>query len=214
MSEVTAMNRKIKFALAASCALMNTLSALADTLPPLNQIVVNRDNQRLQAELQKGGLSRETLGMALVAAAGVNNIAAVKQLLAAGAPIEFTILARTPLIVAVVEQHEEVVQLLLENGANPNVSAGFDWKPLHFAITQNYASTSIIALLLEHGAYVNSRTSLAVTPLHRAAGFCKLEVVNFLLQEGADKTLQDKYGLTAEKRAQKSGCEDVAQLVH
>ena len=151
--------------------------------------------------------------MALDAAALLNNIAAAEQLLVAGAPIEFTIWARTPLIVAVTEHHKEAVQLLLENGANPNVSAWYEWKPLHFAITQNYASLTIIALLVEHGADVNGRTSLAVTPLHRAASFCNLDVVKLLLQEGADKTLQDNRGLTAERRALNVGCEDVAHFL-
>ena len=186
---------------------------VAGELPPLNQIIIDGQNGNLEMELQKGGHSKEELGMALVAAAGVNNVSAAKLLIAAGASVEFAFLSVTPLITAVTEHHEQAVQLLLESDANPNVVGRFDWKPLHFAIVANYANPQIVKLLIEHGAMVDSRTSLSVTPLHRAASFCKLEIVKLLLQFGANKLLTDKYGDTAELRAKKSRCIDVVALL-
>jgi len=54
-------------------------------------------------------------------------MAAVRALLAAGrrkGGRDLT--ARTPLLVAVINGHEDLVDLLLDEGADPNVEGGFD----------------------------------------------------------------------------------------
>ena len=207
------MDHKLKLALAVSWLLSAIFVVPANALPPLNEIVVSGDTARLEAELRTGAFSEHELGNALIAAAGVNNLSAIRQLLAAGAPVDHQVLYGSPLVTAINEQHEQPVELLLENGANPNLVGAFDWRPLHFAITKNAADPQIIKLLVEHGAEIDSRTSLLVTPLHRAAGFCKLAAVKMLLQMGADKNLTEKYGQTAEQRARKAGCADVADAL-
>jgi ankyrin repeat protein len=204
---------KLKVALAISWLLSAIFVVPANALPPLNEIVVSRDVARLESELRKGVFSEDELGSALIAAAGVNNLSAIQQLLGAGAPINYQFIGQSPLQTAINEQNHQAVELLLEKGADPNIVGNFDWRPLHFAITKNAADPQIIRLLIEHGAEIDSRTSLLVTPLHRAAGFCKLAAVKMLLQMGADRNLTEKYGQTAEQRARKAGCADVADAL-
>jgi ankyrin repeat protein len=207
------MFRRWKFAVVLGWLLPTVLLTPASALPPLNEIVVSGDTDQLKSALQNGGFSEKDLGYALFAAAGVNNLSAIHHLLEAGAPINAQYLGLSPLQTAINEQHVQAVKLLLEMGADPNIVGNFDWRPLHSAITATAAEPEIIILLIEHGADIDSRTSLLVTPLHRAAGFCKLDAVKILLQSGADRSLTETYGLTAEQRARKAGCEDIADAL-
>ncbi len=58
--------------------------------------------------------------------------------------------------------NEEIVTLLLENGANPNIPGGHNETPLHDAVACN--RTNIARLLVSYGADVNARNSRGLTP--------------------------------------------------
>lgn len=182
-------------------------------LPLLNEIVVAGDSQRLRAEVQGARHAKAELGIALHAAAGVNNVAAIRILLAEGAPLDYAMIQRTPLIVAVTERNKEAVIVLLEAGADPNYVSTYDWRPLHYAINAEDASSSIIRELVAAGADPDARTNLDVTPLQRAASFCHADAVGVLAGMSADISLVDRQGRTAAQRADLSGCRAVAALL-
>ena len=69
--------------------------------------------------------------------------------------------------------HVEIIELLLQNGANPN------------SIT--------IPNIASHNFYAGAKTK-GETPLHRAAAFCDEETIDLLLNFGANKELIDSNG--------------------
>lgn len=69
-------------------------------------------------------------------------------------------------------------------------------------------------VLVAYGADVNVKTpSLEQTSLHRAAAQGHKDVVNFLLQNGADPTALDKQGMTALDLATREKHYDIVQLL-
>lgn len=154
--------------------------------------------------------TQDELGISLVAAAGTNDVAAITALLVGGAQIDYSLLQRTPLIVAISERNEEAVAVLLEAGADPNFVSTYDWRPIHYAINADSASTQIIRQLIAHGGDPDARTNLGITPLHRAAAFCHADAVRLLADMSADATLVDNKGRTAAQRSALSGCPDLA----
>lgn len=105
----------------------------------------------------------------------------------------------------------DCVRLLLAHGANPNRGREESMEtPLHHALAGG-ADIEVIRLLIDHGADVNAKTLPGVcsynfygstptrgeTPLHRAAAFVSMEIVQLLLQAGADRAVQDVNGETA-----------------
>jgi uncharacterized protein len=88
--------------------------------------------------------------------------------------------------------HRDVVQYLLEQGADPRITRGGrdqGWSALFWACGSR-ANPEIISMLLDHGADVYARANhhgaAADTVLHCAARFEHPEVVELLLARGAD----------------------------
>lgn len=78
----------------------------------------------------------------------------------------------------------EVVQLLLEGGANPNHVDRARRTPLHLAATSGHGAAA--ELLLQHGAYVNAANATGETPPHLAVSVEDFEMVGILVKHGAD----------------------------
>lgn len=90
--------------------------------------------------------------------------------------------------------HVEAVNLLLQNGADPN-SGNFSTPLLYMAIEKRQPEYLQIAkLLLAHGANPNARNSDGWSMLIAGVYFHNLEVIPLLVAAGADKTLLDKNG--------------------
>ena len=64
--------------------------------------------------------------------------------------------------------------------------------PLFFA-----RSRAMAELLVSHGARVDAKSSWGCTPLHFASGHCAVEVVEYLLSQGADVSDRDYLGREA-----------------
>ena len=64
--------------------------------------------------------------------------------------IQFPIIGSRPLILAAAKGHQEMVELLLDRGAQVNATDYTGWTPLHAAIYGGHAE--VVQLLLDHGA--------------------------------------------------------------
>ena len=97
----------------------------------------------------------------------------------------------TPLQWAMFTNQTNVVRLLLEYGANPNIDGPLG-TPLQVAISRG--NSEMFQLLLDHGADPNR--GVGSTPLYTATQKGSLEVVELLLARGADPTLATDDGTT------------------
>ncbi len=105
--------------------------------------------------------------------------------------------------------HKELVILLLEKGADPNIPASNPFKvtPLHSACAiSNY---DIAELLIKNGADVNAKQMQGVTPLHSAAHNGKIDLVKLLIENGADKQLKMDDGQTPLSMAEEKEFTDI-----
>ena len=94
----------------------------------------------------------------------------------------------TPLIYAVYNGKKEAVKLLLEYGADPNISMEGGFTPLIVSIGIS-EDTYITKLLLDYGADSNFEAQYNGTPLMKASQRGNLEAVKLLLDYGADINL-------------------------
>jgi beta-lactamase regulating signal transducer with metallopeptidase domain len=98
----------------------------------------------------------------------------------------------TALIVAVAQDKSDVVQVLIDMGANVNQASRGDGNPLIMAaMTGNKA---IAQLLLEHGADVNAVVRGDETPLINATRDGDLAMTQLLVEHGADVNLAVRTG--------------------
>ncbi|KAM3218864.1 ankyrin repeat and KH domain-containing protein mask isoform X2 [Capsicum annuum] len=128
---------------------------------------------------------------ALHHAAGNGHIEVVKLLLSKGVNVDFQSDAGTPLMWAAGLGHEDVVEVLLEHRANLHAQTDDDNCPLISAVAAN--SLPCVELLVKAGANVNVKAGDA-TPLLIAAHNGSTEIINCLLQAGADPTAADEDG--------------------
>jgi ankyrin repeat protein len=124
------------------------------------------------------------------AASGHKDI--VAYILDMGAAVDASTDYGSALHVAADNEYEEVVRLLLNRGADPNLKDDWQQVPLHNT-TQNKNQT-IAELLIDSGADINAQDHKGRTPLHR----CKsLAVAKLLISKGADVNAVDSSGYTA-----------------
>lgn len=98
----------------------------------------------------------------------------------------------TRLILASLDTHESVLELLLANGANPNKKDGKLRSPLHHASANNQAVAAEI--LLQHEAPVDSKDVLGRTALMDACQAKNLAVVDTLLTFKSSVKAKDSQG--------------------
>ncbi|XP_063817725.1 poly [ADP-ribose] polymerase tankyrase-2 isoform X1 [Pseudophryne corroboree] len=101
----------------------------------------------------------------------------------------------TPLHFAAGFGRKDVVEHLLQSGANVHARDDGGLIPLHNACSFGHAE--VVNLLLRHGADPNSRDNWNYTPLHEAAIKGKIDVCIVLLQHGADPTIRNTDSRTA-----------------
>lgn len=101
----------------------------------------------------------------------------------------------SPLMMAALKGQLTLVKRLIERKAEVNKPG---WTPLHYAATNaEPVSVEITRLLLEHHAYINAHSPNRTTPLMMAAHYGNPDVVQLLLEEGADASMKNEKGLSA-----------------
>jgi len=124
----------------------------------------------------------------------------------------------TPLIIASAMVHVKMVELLLENGANPNVVEWMGYSPLGWVVRDSHYGmdlankdriVEVVKLLLAHGANPNYRLKneksktindvslTGATPLLLAAEVNNTGAVRALLDKGGDLRITTEQGTSA-----------------
>src|SRR5215204_272102 len=101
----------------------------------------------------------------------------------------------TPLMVAALRGHAELVGWLLASGAE--INAVNDARQTAVSPAILYGHGEVLKVLLDHGADVNTKDVRGNTPLMTAASGNNIEFVRWLLSAGAEVDAQNNEGWTA-----------------
>ena len=100
------------------------------------------------------------------------------------------------------EDKIEILQILLNLGANPNKVIKHGKTPLHFVISSGQANfvqqldnrqINFVQMLLQHGANPDTRDQYSQTPLHWAVNLEDTNFVQMLLNHRANPNASDRY---------------------
>lgn len=130
-------------------------------------------------------------------------------------PNAFSRLGLSMIGIAADDDKLAVLKLLLDRGVHVDAKDRYHVPPLHYAARDGAVKAAM--LLLDRGAQINyqvpEQNSPGETALHAAASAGKLEMVKLLVSHGANRTLVDDEGLTAQQQAFKHGHREVAALL-
>lgn len=163
-----------------------------------------------QEEVVAWLLEQPALEVSFCEAAALGDVERLRQRLDQGLePSQTTPDGAAALQLASFYGHIEAVAFLLEVGAEVGqVSDNLQrTTALHQGVAQRHAETAlaICRLLLDAGAPVNAQQAGGFTPLHQAASRGRHELVQLLLQRGADSQLDSDSGMTAGDLARRRG---------
>ena len=114
----------------------------------------------------------------------------------------------SPLMMAALKGHTELVQLLINKGADINKTG---WTPLHYAAS--FGHLQIMQMLLDAHAYLDAESPNGSTPLMMAAQYGTPSAVKLLLEAGADPLIKNQLGLTAIDFAQTVQRPESAEII-
>ncbi len=119
--------------------------------------------------------------------------------------------SESPLMMAAIKGHLPLAKRLIERKAEVNKPG---WAPLHYAASNaEPVGLEPTHLLLEHHAYIDAESPNKTTPLMMVARYGSPEVVQLLLEEGADPALRNEQNLTALDFAQRAERKDAVRLL-
>ena len=96
--------------------------------------------------------------------------------------------------IAAQEGRNDIIEMLLEHGADINAYDSNNWTALHFAAAENFVNT--MELLLVKGAMVDAKDKTGATPLHFVCQEGFLAAARLLLKHGANPKSKTEDGLT------------------
>ena len=116
----------------------------------------------------------------------------------------------TPLYTSVVNDDKIIENLLIGGGADLQSEVGYT--PLHAVAGKGV--TGMAEFWLKKGAKINSNINpTGDTPLHNAVAAKKIEMIKFLIRNGADTTFMNRLGQTPIDLAKKNGYPEVAKMI-
>jgi ankyrin repeat protein len=118
----------------------------------------------------------------------------------------------TALYMATIKQNVEIIRVLIDNGADTNLSESIlQISPLHIAAKKG--NKDIANLLILNGADVNAKTNSGTTPLHFASRAGHTELVDLLVANGADVNSRDAEDYTPLHNATFNGYMELTKLL-
>lgn len=161
-------------------------------------------------------ISLFTYSMDIFDAAEAGDIRRVKELIDQGVDVNkptdemLGIDHKTPLYLAAINGHTDIVQLLIANGADINLLNEYGETTLHKAAEEG--NEGAVTMLLDMGAKLNLQDCDGLTPLLAAAQWGKTAIVRILLDRGASINEKDHYGYTPLHRAVSHGNKATVKL--
>jgi hypothetical protein len=182
----------------------------------LRQAVLTGNVNNVEVFLHRGANANLRLlynSPLLVISAGDMPAQIVRLLLDAGADINAAspLTGTTALAHASMKGHQDVVRLLLEQGAVVDAPTNSGATPLIFAASEGHIDC--VRLLLAFHANVNAATKRGMTALMYAARQGSVEMAQALLNAGADADARTRSGRTALVWAEKGNHQTVAMLL-
>jgi len=101
----------------------------------------------------------------------------------------------TPLHYAVEESKKDIVNELLKNRENANITDRKEMTPIYKAVM--YGNQELVRILAESGADPNIPNINGIYPIHNAVTFGYLEIVKILLDSKAEPRVPNHEGKTA-----------------
>ncbi|XP_062067444.1 2-5A-dependent ribonuclease isoform X2 [Lepus europaeus] len=149
------------------------------------------------------GGGAEADGRSLMAAVAAEDVARIRELLGRGAHVNFQEpeWGWSPLHSAVQRDRPDIVELLLQHGADPGLRKRNGATPLIVAGLEG--NVRVLQMLLERGAAVDERDAHGFTALMEAAGRGHVEALRFLHERGARVNLARE--TTREQQALRKG---------
>lgn len=119
----------------------------------------------------------------------------------------------TPIGIATHFEKEEIVRLLLAQGADANIPSqnGYSVYPLHTALNAN--NSAISKMLIEAGAAVDIVQQGGIMPIHLAAQHGNVDIIIQLLELGVDITVRTAAGESAAELAASKGFHELAKIL-
>ncbi|WP_342026022.1 ankyrin repeat domain-containing protein [Cytobacillus pseudoceanisediminis] len=160
-------------------------------------------------------LLKKDIPLDIFEAAAAGNLSRVKELVEMNPKLvtEYANDGFTALGLASYLGHKEIVEYLVQKGADVNSASKNSMKvmPLHSAVATK--KVDIAEVLLKNGAKVNAKQDSGWTPLHEAALHGHSDMIKLLLRFGADKTIKKDDGDTPLDVALHNKKENVADLL-
>lgn len=173
----------------------------------------------VQALVLCAGCNRDHLE--LIDAAEAGDVAVVKALVENGVDVNRTdprknqvlgiVTGGTAMREAAAHGHEEILELLLAAGGDPEIPDRYGWTPLLSATQEGH--TGCVKFLLDAGAEVDRTNDLGRSALWEAAGKDNPAMVRLLVEAGADIDLADDESVTPRQRAAEHGSEEVRAIL-
>ncbi len=197
-------------ALLTGCAVL-ALPAAAQKLYEDFVIAVTNDRASEVRSLLQRGMDPDTVDAngdpVLLIAARAGNAATVDVLIAGRATVNVrNRYGDTPLMVAALNGHQEIVRKLRARGADVNAPG---WTALIFAATGGH--DEIVRYLLAEGADVNAASPNGTTALMMAAREARTSTVDLLLARGANANQRNENGMTALAFAKRNNDDPMAE---
>jgi ankyrin repeat protein len=118
---------------------------------------------------------------------------------------------REKLYPTTLQDHDAVILLLIENGADINFRSRQGWRALHHAAWSR--DEALVRLLIGKGADVEAKDDHGSTVLHMAAFGGSKAVVRLLIEEGLNVNSKDSRGRTALHEAAETANREAVQLL-
>lgn len=153
--------------------------------------------------------------MAIVCNSGYKDI--VEYLIKLGANINPAIdlhyeANQIPSLESVWNNHPDILQLLLDYGADPNAKDRYSWSLLHYTVYDG--NVDMTRMLLDKGALVNViENEFGRTPLSYAAEKGYISLVEMLIQQKADVNAKDFRGRTPLDNAKDHSQDEMIKLL-